>query len=105
MTTSAEIPITTIEVTLIGPTRQVRLTVDHAASAYGQPVLVDGDEVYGPSDIVPVDGIARYTARELVADAVRRETAMPELGTGPHGWVRPSTSDAIALAELFIGRE
>lgn len=31
--------------------KQLKLTTDHAASSYGVPVLVDGDKVYGASDV------------------------------------------------------
>lgn len=95
--------MTTVAVTLIGPTRWATLTTEHPASSYDQPVLVDGCTAYGPDDLVPIDGIKRYTARTLVADAHKRETAMPELGDGDRGWLRPTTSDAIGLVERFVG--
>ena len=35
-----------------------KLTMDHAASSYGQPVLVDREtsEAYGPADLLEIDG-------------------------------------------------
>jgi hypothetical protein len=33
----------------------LRLTTDHAASSYGLPVLVDGDDIaYGTADVTPI---------------------------------------------------
>jgi len=51
--------------------RNWELSTDHAASSYGQPVLVHRatGEAYGPGDIVRLDPSHGYA---LAADAVRR---------------------------------
>lgn len=68
-----------------------RLTTDHAASSYGQPVLVDPDgQAYGPGDIRKRIYQADY-ARELGVStaAIRsriRSGTLPEYdGTDEHG--------------------
>jgi hypothetical protein len=56
-----------MEVRLMG---SWKLTTDHAASSYGQPVLVDGTgEVYGPGDIVK---IFEQTGFVPAAEAIKR---------------------------------
>lgn len=49
---------------------EYRLTTDHAASSYGQPVLVDEDgEAYGVADVLPNGQSAEaYVAAELQDD-------------------------------------
>lgn len=55
------------------PVEVGRLTTDHAASSYGQPVLVCDGEAYGPADVLPFpEGMEflRYTAGEWITQRV-----------------------------------
>jgi hypothetical protein len=65
------------------------LSTDHAASNYGQPVLVAGGVAYGPLDLVRIGGRV-VTACELV-----RSLAIP----------RPEDPDAARLVAQFCGEE
>ena len=49
-----------------GTTLRGQLTTAHAASSYGLPVIVIGDEAFGPGDIMPE---AKLTLLEPTAEA------------------------------------
>ena len=41
------------KVKIVGTEVEGHLTTEHSASSYGQPVLVIGEQAYGPGDLVP----------------------------------------------------
>ena len=80
---------TTIEITRNGKLLDVaQLTTNHAASSYGQPVLVLNGVAYGPADVIPGVG---QTAEDVVLTSFRRALVLGE--------------DAGKLVRRFTGRE
>lgn len=94
-----------------GPWQGWRLTTDHAASSYGQPVLVSpSGKAYGPGDIERPDwsvGKERFSQADLAAalgiSRVRvgeliRQGKLPSFdgrGTNGRGWWSQDTMEII----------
>lgn len=67
------------------------LTTDHSTSSYGKPVLLVGEDAYGPADVLP----SGLTAADLVKGFLKRK----ESGGGIWG---DRTEEAVTLAERFL---
>ena len=61
-----------------GETHTAKLSTDHAASSYGQPVLVIGREAFGTADVGHLV-IVKATAKER-AELARYGYRLPEVG-------------------------
>lgn len=69
------------------PYPEAQLTTEHAASSYGQPVLVIGGEAFGPGDILALPDGGMINAREWVRLAHRhREKEHRDEGPLPSPW-------------------
>lgn len=69
------------------PYPEAQLTTEHAASSYGQPVLVIDGEAFGPGDLLTLPDGGMMVAREWVRLAHRhRETEHRDEGPLPAPW-------------------
>ena len=83
-----------------------RLTTDHAASSYGQPVLVDDDgTAYGPADVISPESADGFFAAVRAIDAVRQaygDVGLEPRRLGPLGQLGLPSPEEEALVRKFL---
>jgi len=81
------------------------ITTDHAASSYGQPVLVDSTtgDVFGPDDDINPQGyiFGPETARDFLSDAMIGQIATMREAIAKHHGKQWLSDEEINMIEKF----